>query len=148
MQVVNENRKILLDEDYSPLTGFPTQERTIDSVVLIIENTCLFGDLLLHMPDMAYTILSQRPEWRAQINWALAFVAHFESPIFDAQSRQLLSLTDQEINVNKRTADYINPYGAAPTTGEHKVAKAKSAARHRKKKLPKGPQLGAAKSEL
>lgn len=133
---MKDNQRILLDERYSPLDGFPTQERTIDSVVLILENTFLFGDLLLHMPDMSYKILGKRHDWRSLMNWALNFAAHFETPIFDDGSRKLLSLTDQEINADKRTADYVNPYSEdAKQTAQVKP-------KQQRKKIRKGPQLG------
>lgn len=134
---------ILHDEHYSPVDGFPTEERTIDSAVLILENTFLFGDLLLHMPDMSYKILGNKrhKEWRSLLNWALEFAVHFDTTIFDENSRKLISLTDQEINVDKRTSDYINPYAEIEKSSESKPKQ--------RKKIRKGPQLGgAARNEL
>lgn len=140
LQVLKENREILHMENYEPHAGFPTTENTIDAVVLILENTCMFGDLHLHLPDMAYKILAGSPDWRTHINWALEFSGHFVTSVFDESSRQLLSLYNQEINVEERTDDYVNPYV------ETDSKKSDNNKRKNRKKIRKGPQL--TRSEL
>lgn len=140
--MLQENLDILEKEHYSPDTGFPTTERTIDAVVLILENTCMFADLHLHLPDMSYKILTTKSSWRSHIDRALSLTAHFVATIFDDKSSQLIGLYEQEIDLTKRTEDYINPYASKDATGT--VQKK----RKERKKLQRGPQLSSGKVEL
>lgn len=123
-----------MKEDYSTSQGFPKTTTLMDAVTLIIENTCLMGDLVLHLPDMSEKILSKDKEWRETVNWAIRFTSNLDD-IIDPKSLKMLSLFDQEINIEKRTNDYINPYREQLTTTKP-TKRIKE-----KKKLKRGPQL-------
>lgn len=130
--ILRENRQKMVQEDYSTSKGFPTATTLIDALTLIVENTCLIGDMILHMPDMSEKILSKDKEWREILNWAVQFTLSVQD-VIDAKTVKMLSLVDQEINIEKRTANYINPY--------REIAPPPKKRTKEKKKLKKGPQL-------
>lgn len=136
ISVLSENGEILQRDGYSPAMGFPKVDSTIDAMALTLENTCLFAELLLHLPELSYKILAKHKQWRPLLNGSLEFARHFYASVVDATSQKLLSIFDQEINEAKRNADYVNPY--YNKLGEKIVAKPKKA----KKRLAKGPKLG------
>lgn len=143
LTILRDNRQQVVKEDYSTSRGFPITATLIDALTLIVENTCLIGDMILHMPDMSEKILSRDKEWKEILNWAVQFTLSVQD-VIDAKTVKMLSLVDQEINIEKRTNNYINPYREAeqPSTMPTKRTK-------EKKKLKRGPQLRSAdRSEL
>jgi hypothetical protein len=111
---------------------FPTQNLLIEALTLILENSCLFGDLVLHFPDQSSKILKESKDWKETANWSIKFSSAF-GQILDSKSIEILSLFRQEIDENVRSNDYVNPY-RQPMTETKGLKK-------QKKKLSKGPQL-------
>lgn len=142
--VLRENRQTLAREQYSGFSqGFPTTSTLIDAVTLVLENTCLIGDIILHMPDMSEMILSRDKDWREMLDWAVEFTKSFDG-VIDGRSMRMLSLFEQEIHRDKRTADYTNPYREKEQPAPTPKKRTKE-----KKKLKKGPQLhSAGRTEL
>lgn len=141
LSILSENKEKLLEEGYSTSQGFPKTTTLIDAVSLIVENTCLIGDMILHMPDMSDIILSKDKDWKQILDWAIEFTVSLDD-VIDTKTQKMLSLLDQEINVEKRTNDYINPYREADPAIPSKRKK-------QKKKLKRGPQLhSATRTEL
>lgn len=127
---------------------FPAKDkRLVDAIIVMLDNTCLFGEIILHFPDMSYRSLESSfansddasiVPWRNLINWCTKYAKYFYERIVDAKGQQLLSLFDQEINPERRTDDYINPYRSADSVvHSHKNEHKKKAP----KKLKKGPRL-------
>lgn len=135
LSILHENKEKLLKEGYSISQGFPKTTTLIDAVSLIVENTCLIGDMILHMPDMSDKILSKDKNWKQILDWAVEFTVTLDD-VIDPKTRKMLSLLDQEINVEKRTNDYINPYREGPAIPNKRTKQ--------KKKLKRGPQMHAA----
>lgn len=131
-----------MESQYDPkVTKFPTQNaHLIDAITVTLENTCLFGEIILHNPDISYPMLESRqsgPDWRTLINWCIKFTRQFDDRILDTKSQELLWLTEQEINPAKRTENFTIPYrGKADETADAATKKKKKA-----KKSPKGPQM-------
>lgn len=153
LQVLSQTRTTLEASKYDPMTDrFPAEDKSlVESISVTLENTCLFGEMILHHPDMSYLILQRaRPgfadgEWRHLLNWCLRFVRHFNGRIIDDNAQMLLSLLYQEINPDKRQSNFVNPYRtAADKRGAD--TKANTASKS-KKKLKKGPQMSQ-KTEL
>lgn len=120
---------------------FPNQNtRLLDALTVTLENTCLFGEIILHVPDITYRALETRqnknsiPFWKDLVNWCIKFTRHFNDRIIDAKSQQLLWLMEQEINIEKRTAEYTNPYRGSSEKQSHKKEK-------KTKNIKKGPKL-------
>lgn len=126
---------------------FPSDDKNlVEAISVTLENTCLFGEMLLHHPDMSYIIL-QRPkksvapgEWQDLINWCLKYTRYFYDRIIDGHSQTLLSLTDQEINPGNRLPNYANPYRARKEAAGGNGSGKKDGNKSRKK-LKKGPQI-------
>lgn len=109
---------------------------------------------------MTYEILDStksKYNWNELMNWALTFTSQF-LVVIDETTRTMLSLFDQEMNPEKRTEDYINPYLesnkkiAAAAAADEKLNKNKKTNK-KTKKHKKGPQLNSGghvvdKSEL
>lgn len=122
---------------------FPVKnKKLVDAIVVMLANTCLFGEIVLRFPDMSYRSLQANfPEsnaidniyWRNLINWCLKYSKHFYERIVDTKGQELLWLLDQEINPERRTGNFVNPYRLAEPKHEHK--------KKPPKKLKKGPQL-------
>lgn len=126
---------------------FPVKDKPlIDAISVTLDNICLFGEIILHFPDISYRALESSysasddessVQWRDLINWCLKYSKYFYERIIDVKGQQLLSLLDQEINPERRTDDYINPYRNADSVTQSKNE-------HKKKppkKLKRGPQL-------
>lgn len=146
LEILQTNRAVLAAAQYHSTDGFPRTEDTIDAFALIFENTCLIGDLVLHTPEMSAKILAKSgSDWRELIGWSTTFVEPFIDTIVDEKSREMLSLFDQEINPERRSADYINPYHSANRKSADKGGSSAKAKKQRKT-LRKGPQLSAADS--
>lgn len=120
---------------YVASTGFPTESRLQDSVALIIENICLGGDLILHFPEISYRILKKQPEWKQIFDWGTQFLNNY-AHILSEQTYQMVDLFRQEVNLTKRSPDFVNPYYTKLPMSETKEKK-----RPPKKKLKRGPQL-------
>lgn len=126
---------------YDPLVDkFPPQDiRVFDAVTVTLENTCLFGELLLHNPDISYRVFESQDEgiaWKDLINWCIKYARSFNDRILDAKSQELLWLVEQEINPEKRTENFINPYRISATETSNNAKKKKKA-----KKIQRGPRM-------
>ncbi|XP_055853955.1 uncharacterized protein LOC129917804 [Episyrphus balteatus] len=137
-QVIKQSNQTLNEESYSPIAdGFPVEQQIQEAVTLLIEDTCLAADIILHFPEMSQKILKKVPQWKESINWCLDFVMHFPH-IIDEQIVELIDLVGQEINEDTRRTDFINPYYKKVDTEEEIPTKK---TKREKKKVKKGPQL-------
>lgn len=142
LQILEETQNRLLTSQYDPMVSkFPTQDaRLIDAITVTLENTCLFGEIILHNPDISYRVLESRnigPDWRDLINWCIKFARKFDDRILDAKSQELLWLAEQEINPEKRSENFVNPYRSKADEKADAIKRKKK----KTKKLPKGPQM-------
>lgn len=128
---------------------FPAKDRRLnDAIAVTLDNICLFGEIILHFPDISYRALESNyansddatnVQWRELVNWCLKYSKYFYERIIDAKGQQLLSLLDQEINPDRRTEDYVNPYRKSDALEQSKREHKKKAP----KKLHRGPRLNA-----
>lgn len=122
---------------------FPKNRKDlIDAITVLLGNTCLFGEVILHFPDISYGVLEKNhrsviggPDvhWRDLINWCLKYAELYYDGIVDEEGQKLLSLLDQEINPERRTPDFINPYRNLDAIEQPKKKTVK--------KLTRGPRL-------
>jgi len=125
--------------DFSPLlTVF------VAALSSILENTALFGDIILHLPDITHRILRTQPGWNSTIHWSLNF-ANQTRHLLNKSTIAMFRLVEQELNITERDPGYFNPYKSAVHTGQREdpVKKKKPT---KKEKRKKGPQI--AKIEL
>uniref|UniRef100_A0A182NRM8 NR LBD domain-containing protein n=1 Tax=Anopheles dirus TaxID=7168 RepID=A0A182NRM8_9DIPT len=140
IRIIREEGGKLRGNKVTSESEFPKLPELINALAQFLENSCLFAEMVLHFPDMSYRILKNVSDWRALMTDALIYTKTFEQ-ILDEKSIELLGLSNQEINEDQRTAEYVNPYREA--TQATKPTKKKS-----KSKPKKGPSLSATKTEL
>lgn len=133
LEVIEKSRKILI-QDVSK--EFPTNSTHLEALFTVIENTCLFGDMVLHIPDMSYKILNRYKNWKYIIDWSLDYTSNDEYEVLDQATNKMLMLFYEEINPDERNPDYINPYVNAEPPQQPKEPKKKT-----KKVLRRGPML-------
>lgn len=137
VELLETNRGVLAAASFQSTDGFPRNETIFTAFAAVVENTCLFGDLVFHIPEMAAKILGGKLEarWRPLIGWSMDFVAQHET-ILDVDTKEMLSLFDQEINPERRRPDFVN-------TNRDKRAEEATGTRPKKqrRKLRRGPQL-------
>jgi len=56
----------------------------------ILENTALFGDILLRLPDISHKILTSKYEWKVLLLWSLGFSN--QTHLLDKQTEKLMYL--------------------------------------------------------
>ena len=56
----------------------------------ILENTALFGDILLRLPDISHKILTSKYEWKVLLLWSLGFSN--QTHLLDKQTEKLVYL--------------------------------------------------------
>ncbi|KAI9564286.1 hypothetical protein GHT06_008024 [Daphnia sinensis] len=146
MEVLLQSRVNLESSGYLPGSGFPITESLRDALSSMIENTAFMGDLVLYLPDATKAFLKDN-EWNTIFKWSLSLCQ--EAVFLSNNTKKMLHLVAQELNLIEREPGYFNPYAAAnqrkpvdlPEIPQKKKVK---------KKISKGPSLSGArlKSEL
>lgn len=137
---------------FVPGDPFPDKQPLRDAISKVFENTAMFGDLILRMPDLTHEIYGKNKQWEFLIGWGVWF--SMESGIFQGPHAQLLSLMSMEIGLQPKDENYVNPYKEtvvyeAEETEEDREARKKKeqSEKIRKKseetrKKRRGPKLG------
>lgn len=134
LKVLDDNQKHILPS-FSEPDGFPTTNNSqFEALSSVLESTCLFADVILHLPEMSRKVLKKRPNWKKTIDWALEFSQSLDY-LTDEVTKKLLVTCDYEINESKRPTSYRNPYY------KQKLPELKKETSKTKKKLKKGPQM-------
>ncbi|KAL6258333.1 hypothetical protein P5V15_010419 [Pogonomyrmex californicus] len=146
VEVIESSKNIIEKAGFLPYnSSFPEDSNVKDALSSILENTALFGDIILHLPDITHRILKTQQGWNSTIHWSLNF-ANQTRHLLNKSTITMLHLVEQELNITERDPSYFNPYRSAAHAGRHEdiVKKKKKSARKEKRK--KGPQI--AKIEL
>ncbi|ETN63046.1 hypothetical protein AND_005254 [Anopheles darlingi] len=143
IRVIREEGGKLRGNQITAKSEFPKDQELITALAQFLENTCLFGEIVLHFPDMSYRILKNVTDWRELMTQALDYTKAFNH-ILDDKSIELLGLLNQEINVDQRTDEYVNPYREVETVATEPPKKKKKD----KAKPKKGPSLTPSRNEL
>lgn len=126
-------------------SDFPKDTAEVEALARFLENTCFFGELILHLPDISYRILKTLDDWKKLVIESLIYTRSFVS-ILDQKSLELLGLLEQEIDESKRSDTYVNPYREK---AERSSSSQTKPTKKKKPNLKKGPQLsGGPKTEL
>ncbi len=131
---------------FSPGDVFPTDEDVKSSLSLILENSALFADLALRLPDVTLAIYKSKNEFRVLMDWGLNFSN--STGFFDEITTKLMHLAGQELGLVEKDPNFTNPYRKSKM-GKKKGAENKENAVNRDEKLKKkkeknkrGPSLG------
>ena len=71
---------------------------SISGLSKVFENTAMFGDLVLRLPDIVHSIYDKNKEWQLLIGWCYWFCK--ESGVFDGTNGKLLHLVWGIISVS------------------------------------------------
>ncbi|XP_047119610.1 coiled-coil domain-containing protein 134-like isoform X6 [Schistocerca piceifrons] len=142
IRVIQNSRVTLESSGYVPgLSSFPKNEELLNALANILENTALFGDILLHLPEISTKILDSNNEWRVMFEWSLNFAN--QSQLLDSSTRKLIDLVSMELNITERHPDYINPYRreSRSSNTEEYVSQVPAKRKKKKKEIKRGPRL-------
>lgn len=147
--VLNEAKQNLTQWGFVPgVDPFPENETVREAFSKVVENTAMFGDLVLRLPDVVHDLYDKHKEWNTLIGWSVWFAG--ESKVFDGGSEKLLNLMSQEIGLIPKEDNYLNPFSLAAQMMKDQAMKdvvdyAKSKVKPKKKKeKKKGPRLSSA----
>lgn len=104
-------------------------------VVTVLENVCIMGEIIIHIPGVSYKVLDSHSHWRDLLEWAGEIVNKYQY-VLDEPTKKMLKLLDLELNPEKRPDDYENPYAEQKEVSEEPVNKKKE-----KKKPKRGPAM-------
>jgi hypothetical protein len=95
--------------DLAALPAVPVANASIlEHLVLTWENTALFGDLALRLPDIVHSLVDTHKVRMEVLAWALELC--LASPAFPETHRRQLELTQQEMSLVAADPNYINPF--------------------------------------
>ncbi|XP_022906348.1 coiled-coil domain-containing protein 134-like [Onthophagus taurus] len=135
--VIQESRAFIESSSYIPgVSEFPTEEKVRDSLSNILENTALFSEIILRIPQIGSSVLKTNNNWDVLLQWSIAFCNQVRY-LLDSSTIKLLHLASQELGHIDKDPNYFNPYAVKnKNLEEENVIKKKE-----KKKIKKGPKL-------
>lgn len=108
--ILKENRVLIESSSFiSDTSIFPSDEKTRTVLSSILENTCLFGEIVLRYPDTAEKLLRSNHEWDELLQWCIALCNQVKH-LLGKNTLIMLRLVSQELNHVERDQNYINPY--------------------------------------
>ncbi|XP_076446023.1 coiled-coil domain-containing protein 134-like [Babylonia areolata] len=127
---------------FLPGDEFPKNETIRESMSKVLENTALFGDMLLRLPKAVHEFYDRSREWQILMGWAFTFSN--QSGVFEGPHDMLLSLMGQEAGLIPKSPNYINPFLASEEEEKQKVpveVMPKKEKQKKAKKIPRGPRM-------
>lgn len=102
----------------------------------ILENIALFGDTVLHLPDITHRLLKVNQKWNSTIHWSLNF-ANQAQYLLNKSTVTMFHLVEQELNIKEREHNYFNPYRSTSVGERENIVKRKTVKRDKRKKGPR-----------
>ncbi|KAK7789979.1 hypothetical protein R5R35_009629 [Gryllus longicercus] len=137
--VIQNSRVLLESSGYAAgISSFPRDETVLDALANILENTALFADIMLHLPDISQKVLAANYEWQVLFQWSISFAN--QTQLLDKQTVKLLHLANMELNATERDPDYENPYRKKEEKYQFQHEQ-KISSKKRKKVKKRGPRL-------
>lgn len=141
-KVISEAKVNLTVWGFIPGDPFPENTTIRDGLSKVFENTAMFGDLVLRLPDIVHSIYDKNKDWQLLLGWCYWFCK--ESGVFDETNGKLLHLMAQEVKLIDREENYTNPFTLESQLKQQKERhgeKKESKAKKKKKERKKGPQI-------
>lgn len=107
-KVLQDARVKVTESGYIPGQAFPTEQAQLEALANVLENTALFGDILLRLPNVTHEVYRKSKEWELLARWSVSFCN--ETKVYDETDSKLLHLMAQELRLVPRDPNYINPY--------------------------------------
>ncbi|CAM1315319.1 CCDC134 (predicted) [Pycnogonum litorale] len=142
-EVLLSARGIIESSGYIPGSEFPINKRSKEALAQILQNTAMFGEILLRLPDITHRIIDHEThkEWLALIKWSIGFSQ--SSLLFDSKTNEMMELVTQELGIKDKDPNYYNPYAE-----ENKIKQKLDGFKFKdskpikkRKKVKKGPKL-------
>lgn len=150
-KVIESSRVLLEASDFIPGSSpFPQDENIRDALSNILENTALFGEIVLRFPDIASKVLKDNNDYSVLFKWAVGF-AQQNKNLLDDSTITLIGLVSQELNYTERSGNYTNPYRKFAKNYKHELNRNLPEIIVKKKKpreIKKGPRLSPVHLEL
>ncbi|GFT39483.1 coiled-coil domain-containing protein 134 [Nephila pilipes] len=136
-EVVAAGKVIVENSDYIPGSNLPLNETVAAALSQIVDNTAMFGDFQLKLPDITDRIMKNHPDWMVLMKWAIGFSN--STGIFDPKTTEMIDLLCQEMNLIERKDNFINPYRKY----DEKVTTPSNSVQPKQKKMniKKGPRM-------
>lgn len=142
--VIQSSRARIESSGFIPgVSQFPSDDGTKDALSNILENTALFSEIVLRLPDITVSVLKVNNNWDILLQWSIAFSNQVKY-LLDKSTVKLLELVSQELNHRERDANYVNPYrkkGDGGMLGFDEGVEVTRERRRKKKVIKKGPRL-------
>ncbi|CAD6227185.1 GSCOCG00005993001-RA-CDS [Cotesia congregata] len=141
VKIITEKQKIFQDfEDFLDHDNLFSDVKQTDSLFALSENTALFSDIVLQIPDITRRILKKQKTSFDSLKWSMIFI-NKNRYLLDQPTIEILDLALQELNIISREPNYSNPY-VQNKKGRSSV-KGKTAEKQRKTiiKHKPGPQI-------
>ncbi|XP_029159749.1 coiled-coil domain-containing protein 134-like [Nylanderia fulva] len=146
IEIIQSSKNIIEKAGFVPNNNsFPKDTNVKDALSSVLENTALFGDIILHLPDITHRILKTQQGWNPTIHWSLNFTNQMRH-LLNKSTITMIRLVEQELNITERDPNYLNPYKSSTRTGYQHQDTAEKKKPVKKEKRKKGPQI--AKIEL
>ncbi|XP_064610209.1 coiled-coil domain-containing protein 134-like [Liolophura sinensis] len=156
MKVLAEAKVNVTQWGFVPGDPYPEETHVREAVSKVMENTAMFGDLALRLPDIVHSLYDKNREWQELIAWGVWFCNQTQVFEMSSASAMLLNLMSQELNLIERDRLYINPFTEENLKlQEEEIAKRLDAKKQiklekkKKKEKKRGPRMsGSARVEL
>lgn len=145
--VIESSRVLLEASDYIPgNSAFPSDETIRDALSNILENSALFGEIVLRFPEISQSVLNTNNDWSILYQWSIGF-CNLTQNLLDKSTITLIRLVSQELNYIERDVHYRNPYrkNISESLRENIPVNVK---KKKRKEIKKGPRLSSAHTEL
>ncbi|XP_078051941.1 coiled-coil domain-containing protein 134 [Augochlora pura] len=137
IDVIETSKLLIEDGDFDPDDRSLPRNVTVQSALsIVLENTALFGDIVLHFPEVTHRILKTQPKWNIVLNWSLKFTNRSRH-LLDERTIEVINLVTQELNITERERGYFNPYRRSIESRVENKGTTKS----KKEKRKRGPQM-------
>jgi len=152
LKVMKDARVIVQESNYYPGMDFPKDEKAREAISQILENSALFAEIILRLPDLTERIYKKDNEMKMTIDWAINFSS--STNFLDEISKNLIHLASQELNLTPKEENFVNPYRiSAMKKAQREKEKESEAqgppekkAKKKKEKNPRGPRLQSSRS--
>lgn len=139
--VIQNSRARIEASGFVPgITEFPQDEQTKETLSSILENTALFAEVVIRLPDISASVLKINNNWDILLQWSIAFTNQVRY-LLDKGTIRLLSLVSQELNHIERDPNYVNPYRKAKEEKQLQQEERHKEEKKKKKTLKKGPRI-------
>jgi len=140
--VLPPSRVMLESSGYVPGAAFPSKPEVKEALSNIVENTVLYGELLLRLPELMQSVMKGKNDLQLLMNWSIMFTS--ETKLLDVLASKLIHLTTQELNLTEREPDYVNPYRTKKSS-EFQTGTSTNKPSKKKKEKVRGPRLSSAR---